>query len=118
MPPTVDELRENIPRLAVSCTIPGRANPGDRIECRRGYAAGRRAANAMLYSAQDSMGACIMDAYLIVALICSIYLAGRIAVHRGRSLSLGVDRRVYRAACSAIDISVPELARQERRPRL
>lgn len=26
-----------------------------------------------------------MDAYLIAALICSIYLAGRIAQHRGRS---------------------------------
>jgi MFS family permease len=25
-----------------------------------------------------------MDAYLIVALICSIYLAGRMAEHRGR----------------------------------
>jgi hypothetical protein len=27
-----------------------------------------------------------------------------------------VDRRVYRAARAAVDISVPELARQERRP--
>jgi hypothetical protein len=26
-----------------------------------------------------------MDGYLIAALICSIYLAGRIAQHRGRS---------------------------------
>jgi hypothetical protein len=39
----------------------------------------------MLYPVQGSMGACIMDAYLFVALICSIYLAGRIAAHRGRS---------------------------------
>jgi hypothetical protein len=50
--------------------------------------AGRRATNPMLYSVQDSMGACIMDAYLIVALICSVYLAGRIATHRGRSFKV------------------------------
>jgi hypothetical protein len=50
--------------------------------------AGRRAANSMLYSVQDSTGACIMDAYLIVALICSVYLAGRVAAHRGRSFKI------------------------------
>jgi hypothetical protein len=34
------------------------------------------------------MGAWIMDAYLFVALICSVYLAGRIAAHRGRSFKV------------------------------
>jgi hypothetical protein len=29
-----------------------------------------------------------MDAYLFVALICSVYLAGRIAAHRGRSFKV------------------------------
>jgi hypothetical protein len=50
--------------------------------------AGRRATNSMLYSVLGNMGACIMDAYLIVALICSVYLAGRIATHRGRSFKV------------------------------
>jgi hypothetical protein len=46
--------------------------------------ANRRATSSMLYSAQDSMGACIMDAVTFVVVIISIYLAGRIAESRGR----------------------------------
>jgi hypothetical protein len=47
--------------------------------------ADRRAANSMLYSAQGSIGAGIMDAITLVAFIGSIYPAGRIAERRGRS---------------------------------
>jgi hypothetical protein len=47
--------------------------------------ASRRATGSMLYAAQGSMGACIMDAITLVVFIVSIFLAGRIAEHRGRS---------------------------------
>jgi hypothetical protein len=39
----------------------------------------------MLYLAQGSTGARIMDVLAILALIASIYLAGRVAERRGRS---------------------------------
>jgi hypothetical protein len=62
---------------------------------KRVVTAGRRAAGAMLCSAQGSIGACTMNAMtfdatilfglLTVAMIGSIYLAGRIAQRRGRS---------------------------------
>ena len=47
--------------------------------------AGRRAANSTLQLAQGSTGARIMDVLAILALIASIYVAGRIAERRGRS---------------------------------
>lgn len=47
--------------------------------------ANRRATGSMLYSAQGSIGACIMDAVALVVFIVSIFLAGRIAERRGRS---------------------------------
>jgi len=39
----------------------------------------------MLYLAQGSTGARIMDVLAVLALIASIYVAGRIAERRGRS---------------------------------
>ena len=48
----------------------------------------RRMTSSMLYSAQGSIGACIMDVIALVVFIISIFLAGRIAEHRGRSFKI------------------------------
>ena len=51
--------------------------------------ASRHATNSIPYATQgSSIGACVTDAYLILALIASIYLAGRIAERRGRRFKI------------------------------
>jgi hypothetical protein len=50
--------------------------------------ASRRATGSMLFSAQGSMGACIMDAVALVVFIISIFFAGRIAERQGRSFKI------------------------------
>jgi hypothetical protein len=50
--------------------------------------ASHRATSSMLYSAQGSIGACIMDAIALVVFIVSVFLVGRIAERRGRSFKI------------------------------
>jgi hypothetical protein len=50
--------------------------------------ASRRTTTSTLYAAQGSIGACIMDIITLVAFVASIYLAGRIAQRRGRSVKI------------------------------
>jgi hypothetical protein len=60
----------------------------DRLKFERVLTAARRMTSSMLYSAQGSIGACIMDVIALVVFIISIFLAGRIAEHRGRSFKI------------------------------
>ena len=45
----------------------------------------RRPTNTVVWLARGSIGACIMDVITLVAVIASMYLAGRLAERRGRS---------------------------------
>jgi hypothetical protein len=69
------------PRRHCAAQEPGRFPVGFE----RPLTAGRRAISSMLYSAQGSIGACVMDVITLVAFIASMYLAGRLAERRGRS---------------------------------
>ena len=66
-----------------------RGGPGTTLRHERGgLTASRRATNSIRHAAQGSIGASIMDAITLVAFIGSMYLAGRIAARRGRSVKI------------------------------
>jgi hypothetical protein len=60
----------------------------------------------MLYTQRKgSIGSCIMDVIIFVVVIASVYLAGRIAEHRGRSFK----NWAWIAACLLGPLALPLL---------